>query len=281
MKSALYWGEVGHWRSGPKEHTFRYRIFTFAVDLDELEALSLSPRLFAYEKTAVFSIRKRDYLQDGETLRGRVEAVLRREGVAEMPVRITLLTMPRYLGYVFNPVSFFVCRNSRDEVTALVTQVNNTFGETHLYPLVCEPCIGPHTWHFPKEFFVSPFFAREGNYSVTFEEAEERLGIRVDLEKDGATIFSGHLGGIARPLTRGSILATLVRYPITSLLTMPRIHHQAMKLYGRVGATIYDKPTPLNTYTIRSHQNLVHRARLKLLGLLKGRRQSAKQRDAA
>lgn len=273
MISKLYWGEVGHWRAGPKEHSFSYPIFTFALELNEIDDLSLSPRLFAYEKTAVFSIRKKDYLRDEGMLRERVEAVLRREGVAEMPVRITLLTMPRYFGYVFNPVSFFVCRNGRDEVVALVTQVNNTFGETHLYPLICQPCTGPYTWHFPKEFFVSPFFAREGNYSVTFEEAGERLGIRVDLEKDGAKIFSGRLGGVARPLTRRNVMVTLARYPITSLLTMPRIHSQAMKLYGRVGATIYDKPEPLNSYTIRSYQNFIHRARLTLLGFMKRRRQ--------
>jgi cyclopropane-fatty-acyl-phospholipid synthase len=272
MRSALYWGEVGHWRSGPKEHSFSYPIFTFSLELSDLDALSIAPRLFAYERSAVFSVRKRDYLHGEGTLRERVEAVLRREGVSEMPGRITLLTMPRYFGYVFNPVSFFVCRNDRDEVTALVTQVNNTFGETHLYPLICQPCAGSHTWRFPKEFFVSPFFAREGEYSLTFEEAGERLGIRVDLEKDGAVVFSGRLGGIVRPLTRGNVMKTLARYPITSLLTMPRIHSQAMKLYGRVGATIYDKPEPLNSYTIRSHQRWIHRVRLALLGLLKQRR---------
>ncbi len=107
---------------------------------------------------------------------------------------------------------------------------------------------------------------------MTFEEAGERLGIRVDLEKDGAVVFSGRLGGIVRPLTRGNVMKTLARYPITSLLTMPRIHSQAMKLYGRVGATIYDKPEPLNSYTIRSHQRWIHRVRLALLGLLKQRR---------
>ncbi len=270
MISKVYWGEVGHWRSGPKEHSFSYPIFTFAIELDELEDLSFSPRLFAYERAALFSLRKKDYLQGEGTLRGRVEALLRREGVLEMPARITLLTMPRYFGYVFNPVSFFVCRNSLDEVTALVTQVSNTFGETHLYPLICQPCARACTWSFPKEFFVSPFFGREGNYSLTFEEAGERLGIRVDLEKDGAVIFSGHLGGVAKPLTRANVVSTVVRYPITSLLTMPRIHNQAVKLYGRVGATIYDKPQPFNAYTIRSHQNFIHRARLRLLAFLKG-----------
>jgi cyclopropane-fatty-acyl-phospholipid synthase len=246
------------------------------LELDELEDLSLFPRLFAYEKFAMFSIRKKDYLQGEGTLRGKVEAALHQEGIiVEMPVRITLLTMPRYFGYVFNPVSFFVCRNAHDEITALVTQVNNTFGESHLYPLVCQPCEGPYTWSFSKDFFVSPFFAREGNYSLTFEKADESLGIQVNLERDGATIFSGRLDGVAQPFTHGKILATLLRYPITSLLIMPRIHHQAVRLYTKAKAMVYDKPEPLNSYTFRSQPNFIHRARLALLSFLKRRRESS------
>jgi cyclopropane-fatty-acyl-phospholipid synthase len=272
MRSRVYWGGVGHWRSGPKEHTFSYPIFTFALELDELERLSFFPRLFAYEKAALFSIRKRDYLHGEGTLRERVEAALRREGIEEMPTRITLLTMPRYFGYVFNPVSFFVCRNARDELTALVTQVNNTFGESHLYPLVCDPTAGARTWNFPKEFFVSPFFAREGTYSLTFERADESLGIRVDLEHNGAMLFSGRLDGVGEFLTRRRIVATLLRYPITSLLTMPRIHHQAVRLYSKANAHVYEKPEPLNAYTFRSRQNFVHRMRLGFLSFLEKRR---------
>jgi len=269
MRSRIYWGEVGHWRAGPKEHSFAYPIFTFALEIDELESLSLSPWIFAYGRTALFSVRAEDYLPENGTLRDKVEQALQREGVSEVPARITLLTMPRYFGYVFNPVSFFVCRDAHDQVTALVTQVNNTFGESHLYTLVCQATQSAHTWHFPKEFFVSPFFARKGDYSLTFEGADEQLGIRVDLEDNGEVVFSGRLSGLSYPLTRRRLLSTVLRYPITSLLTMPRIHGQAIRLYASAKAEIYDKPEPLNEYTFRSHQNLIHKARLGLLSLLK------------
>ena len=277
MRSRLYWGSVSHTRSTPKEHSFSYPIFTFAVDVDELPSIAVSPRLFGYNRRALFSIQAQDYLgaeaeasSEKKTLRSKVHQCLQKHDIAQPPARITLLTMPRYLGYVFNPVSFFVCQDSSDRVMALLTQVNNTFGDTHLYPLVCAaPSELPCSWSFPKEFFVSPFFAVEGDYSLTLERFDAEFAIRVDLIKAGALIFSGKLHGAGEDLTRARVLATIRRYPITSLLTMPRIHHQALHLYNRANAKVYDRPEPNSPYTFKSHQNLVHRARLLLLSLLR------------
>ena len=42
------------------------------------------------------------------------------------------MTMPRMLGYVFNPVSFWFCRDRAGALRAVLCEVNNTFGETPL-----------------------------------------------------------------------------------------------------------------------------------------------------
>ena len=39
------------------------------------------------------------------------------------------------LGYVFNPVSFWVCHDAPAPSRAVLVEVNNTFGETHHYLL--------------------------------------------------------------------------------------------------------------------------------------------------
>ncbi len=269
MRSKLSWGTVGHWRAGPRQHSFSYPVFTFELDLDELERLAISPRLFAFEKRAVFSVRSADYLAGEGSLREKVEAVLRSHGQSVRPHRITLITMPRYFGYVFNPVSFFACFDEQGRVLGFVTQVNNTFGETHVYPLVCEPSHMPVTWRFNKEFFVSPFFDREGEYTVTLEHEGEAVSVRVDLDREGQLAFSATLAGTAHELSASRVWATIRKYPITSLLTMPRIHGQALALYYKAKATPYPRPEPASSYTIRSRQNIIHRARLGLLWLLR------------
>ncbi len=273
MRSKISWGRVDHWRAGPKEHSFSYPIFTFELDLDELETLSISPRLFGYEKRALFSIRSADYLEGTGGLREKVERILKAHGQPIRPDRITLITMPRYFGYVFNPVSFFACFDQLGRVLGLITQVSNTFGESHIYPLVSElarePTLMPVSWRFPKEFFVSPFFDRRGEYSVTLRREGEKLSVQVDLDREGTAVFSALLEGDAQPLSARTVLTTIRKYPITSFMTMPRIHGEALKLYFKVGATPYPKPNPANRYTIRSRQNIIHRVRLQVLAFMR------------
>lgn len=268
-RSSIAFGRVSHWRSVPQHHSFWYPIFTFQLDVDELPRASLGPRLFGFNRRAIFSVRDSDYLSGEGTLRQKVEHILRERGVSASPARITLITTPRYFGYVFNPVSFFACFDEQDRLTAFITEVNNTFGETHIYPLVCEPTSLPVTWRFPKEFFVSPFFDVQGGYIVSLHKEGRQISVQVDLEKDEKVVFSATLDGDSEPLARSSVWRVIRRYPLTTFLTMPRIHGQAMALFFRVGACPFTKPTPTHPYTIRSQQGIIHRARLALLGMLK------------
>ena len=47
--------------------------------------------------------------------------------------RIELQTFPRLFGFVFNPVSFWFCRDENDALRVLIAEVNNTFREHHFY----------------------------------------------------------------------------------------------------------------------------------------------------
>jgi len=273
-RSSIVCGQVSHWRATPRQHSFVYPMVTLQLDVDELTDLSIGPRLFAFDKKALCSVWTSDYLCGEGVLRERVEDSIRKQGVAVRPSRITLVTMPRLCGYVFNPVSFLVCFDAHDKVIACVTQVNNTFGETHLYPLVCAPSEMPVTWRFPKGFFVSPFFDTNGHYTVIVRAEGAKLSMQVDLERDGSRVFSAVLEGASKPLTRLNLLVTLVRFPLTQLLTMPRIHLQALFLFFKAKATPFIKPVPSDPYTIRSQQNIIHRLRLRLLSVLRASRQS-------
>ena len=43
------------------------------------------------------------------------------------------LMQARVLGYVFNPVTFWVCHDAAGAVRAVLAEVNNTFGGSHNY----------------------------------------------------------------------------------------------------------------------------------------------------
>jgi DUF1365 family protein len=51
------------------------------------------------------------------------------ETLADIAAAIRLLTMPRMLGYVFNPLSVYFCYHRAGALAAIMYEVNNTFGE--------------------------------------------------------------------------------------------------------------------------------------------------------
>jgi hypothetical protein len=64
------------------------------------------------------------------TCRPTVTRHLRREGSRLTDGwRITLVTNLRVLGYVFNPASFYLCRDTAGALRAVVVEVHNTHGE--------------------------------------------------------------------------------------------------------------------------------------------------------
>lgn len=245
---------------------------TLQLDVDELEAGRLDSVLFGYSRKRLLSVQATDYLRGAGTLREKVLAELRKQGGTEVPARITLVTMPRVCGYIFNPVSFFICFDQSEQVVGCVTEVHNTFGEAHIYPLLCAPRPLPVEWQFDKAFFVSPFFDTEGRYRVVVEQEGERLGVIVDLFKAHNQVFASSIRGVAKPFTQANLLKTLIRFPFTFLLTMPRIHAQALVLLVRLGLQPFLKPAPSSPYTIRSQQNTIHKARLWLLSKMRDMR---------
>jgi len=112
------------------------------------------------------SLHDGDYLDDGPgTIREKLTARLVQEvDVADIE-RVVMVTSPRLLGYVFNPVSFYYCFDKSGGLLATVAEANNTYGEKHVYTL---PAINGNRNGFPaqfqaeKAFHVSPYNTRGG-----------------------------------------------------------------------------------------------------------------------
>ena len=72
---------------------------------------------------------------------------------------MTLVTNLRVLGYVFNPASFFLCRDAQGALRVVVVEVHNTTGNgtcTRSGARV-DAEGGPFAASMDKAFFVSPF----------------------------------------------------------------------------------------------------------------------------
>lgn len=258
MNSRIIPTRLEHRRMWPREHAFGYNLLVYLFDLNELEGLNRSVSLFGYNRSRPVALHDKDYLSPGSgSIRSKLTAHLQREGIEVFDSdTLLLLTCPRVLGYVFNPVSFHFLL--RDRVPVCITaEVNNTFGEKHLYTLHPPQSDGfPLTFEQDKGFHVSPFFDLRGTYRFRFTDITRDLEVSITLVRDGREVFSARLSrnGQARLISSGSILSCLARRPLAPHLTWPRILRQATALWAGKRITFHPKPAPADPMTIRTRQ---------------------------
>lgn len=272
-------GIVTHRRFRPVVHAFRYKVALLVVDVDSLDELDQSLFGFGYNRWSLLQIKDRDYLsrETEGTLRERLTKELVARGGPAQFRRCLLVTSPRVLGYVFNPVSFFICLGEREEILATVAHVNNTFGDAHLYVLH-SPCKESGSfdvsYRVPKNFHVSPFFKIEGEYEFQLKRREKRLHIHMNYNRGDDRIFEADLEGELGAANRYTPLSHALRAPARGILTMPRILAQAARLHYQKRLPVYERPAPSHpdTVTVRgpsAYQRLAMSAVCSLLGRIR------------
>ena len=166
LTSALFPGHVTHARLKPKTHKLAYRIYSLLLDLDELNVLDRKLRFFSVDRFNLFSFHSRDRgNRSAVGLRQQIESAMTAAGMAVDGGPIRLLTMPRVLGWAFNPLSVFFCYGRDLSLKAILWEVDNTFGERHSYLIPVEA--GKSTeivQQCDKAFYVSPFMDMDLHY---------------------------------------------------------------------------------------------------------------------
>ena len=236
MRSHLLEGKVRHRRARPFTYALEHDVWYAALDLSELDALDRRLRLFGRNRRAAAAFRDRDHLPEPAIdVDAEIRAHLRTKGLDPDGWRVTLITNLRALGYVFNPASFFLCRDACDELRVVVVEVHNTFGERHLYtlrPQGSDP-EAPFAAAMDKAFFVSPFIDVDGRYAVHVRDEPDGVRLSIALRQDGQALLSTSLVLRRVALTDRSLLRMLVRHPLLTYRTIALIHWHALRLWLR------------------------------------------------
>ncbi|WP_392535319.1 DUF1365 domain-containing protein [Nostoc sp. C117] len=255
MNSQIYVGYLMHSRLEPIKHAFVYPVYYYSFDLFELPKLGESLKLFGYNKIRPVAIHDGDYLGDTKgSIRNKLFSFLKNKGCDRDITAVKLVTVARYFNYIFNPVSFFYCYRADGSLGCAVAEINNTYGETHLYILDrAEKPLPGFLAHYQvkKDFYVSPFNDLKGDYDFHLSELKEHLDIRINILREGREVFLSRLWGTGTPLTSANLIQTLIKYPISAALAMPRITCQALILNYRKGLQPVLKPNPTSPMTIR------------------------------
>ncbi|MEF8793089.1 DUF1365 domain-containing protein [Thiohalorhabdus sp.] len=237
-QSAIYQGTVVHRRSTPVDHTFRYRVSYLYLDLAELDTAFARRWLWSVDRFNLAAFHRADHLGDLEKpLETSVRDLVAERTGWRPEGRICLLTLPRYFGYGFNPVSFYYCWSpSGDSLEVIVAEVNNTpWGERHCYVLDPAESLKPrgHRFRFDKAFHVSPFLAMGYTYDWRFNAPGEDLAVVMRNEHDGGLDFEAAMALERRPLTGLQLARALVAYPFMTGKVVAAIYWQALRLWWK------------------------------------------------
>ena len=235
MRSHLLVGRVAHRRFREPAYALEHRVWQLALDLDELDLVDRRLRLLSRNRRNIVEVRDADHLPGpARDLAIDARAALEPLGLATDRLSITLVAYPRVAGYVFNPASFYLCRDE-ERLVAVLVEVHNTHGERHLYPLLPSADDPPDRIRagMAKAFYVSPFLAMEGSYRVHVRDERDRLVIAIEEHEEGTRMLTAALTLERRPLTDRALLGLLIRQPLVPQRTIAWIHWHALRLWLR------------------------------------------------
>lgn len=234
---------VTHARRGALRHTFRTHADHVLLAPEHFHP----PRLMGHNRFGLIAFYDADHGGPRRAGTGAQWAwqhfnragIDRRQGLV-----LALLTQPRFLGYWFNPVSFWMLIEG-NALIAVIAEVNNTFGQRHSYLLV-RPEFAPITARTEltarKVFHVSPFQEVAGEYHFRFALRPDRIAIRI-AQEDGSAGIDTSMAGPLSTLTTGRILAATLRRPGGALRVIAQIYWHALRLKLK-GAAYRRLPSP-------------------------------------
>jgi len=245
IKPQLLTGKVMHGRLFPKRNNFTYGIYYLALPLSQLGNLPI-----AHNRFAPLSFYDRDHGHcDGSDLESWARTLLKDHNLDKANGEITLICMPRIFGYVFNPVSFWLCHDKEQNLRVVLSEVHNTFGERHTY--ICNhedqrPITEKDTLTGEKLFHVSPFLKREGHYTYRFDLRDNKYGVWIDFyNADGKKQLVTSLIGNFEPITQSNLRKNFWAHPLVTFKAITLIHWQALKIIAK-GIKYISKPKQID-----------------------------------
>jgi hypothetical protein len=236
---------VTHRRVRPRPHRLRYRVFWMLLDLDEIDRLPESLRLFSHNRFNALSFFDADHGDGGgRRLRDQVEEHLRAAGVATDGGAIRLFCMPRVFGYGFNPLSVYFCYQRDGSLAAILYEVHNTFRERHAYLIPVDRTAGAVIdQRCRKRFYVSPFMDMDMTYRFRVAVPDQRIAVAIRAAGQDGLLLAAALGGDRIAMTDATLLRVLATHPLLTLKVIGAIHWHALRMVLK-GFRLRPRPRP-------------------------------------
>ena len=253
---SLIISDITHTRHGGRHHKashfLRRKGLSIWIDLDRLDEADGQSRLFSVDRFNLVGFSQSDHgpnFKSGQkpiALAGYVRDIAQQIAPNIKIKTVHLLTFPRILGAVFNPLSVYVGRDSSGADVFYIYEVRNTFGDMHSY--IGTPTIAPATLEAEKIFHVSPFFPVAGSYRLRFRSECDSVSLTMRYFIDEQPALTAVLRGDRRHLDGREILRGLFKAGQFPLRPIVSIHIEALKLWLKK-IPFYRRPLPPHAWS--------------------------------
>ena len=246
MQSSLQLGSVFHRRIFPYTHQFKYKTLSILINLEELNNIN-KLFLFSVNSFNLFSFFYKDHGERNENNNPKyfiLKNIAKRFN-DKKNYTIYLYCTPSFLGYVFNPISIYLCKDNKNNIKYICYEVKNTHHEQHCYIIKIKKNLKKIYSELKKEFYVSPFLQMNLRYKFYLLNIKNNFLLNIDVYKKNQIILKTGISSKPVALNSISLLYNLIKNLFFAQKIMIFIHYQAIKIFKKQ-KSFFTKPKKNN-----------------------------------
>jgi DUF1365 family protein len=234
MQSSLQLASVFHKRIFPYSHHFKYKTLSVLINLEELNKIN-KLFLFSVNSLNLFSFFFKNHGERNENANPKyfILKQISKRFNDKKNYTIYLYCTPSLLGYVFNPISIYLCKNNKNEIKYICYEVKNTHHEQHCYFIKINKKSKKIYSELKKEFYVSPFLQMNLRYKFYLVENKNNFLLNINVYKKNQIILKTGISSKPTPLNSISLLSKLIGNLFFAQKIMILIHYQAIKIFKK------------------------------------------------
>ena len=245
MKSSLQPGSVFHKRIYPYNHQFKYKTVSALINLDELDIIN-KLFLFSVNSFNLFSFFFKDH---GERNDNNPKYFILKNITKKFNDRkkytIYLYCTPSFFGYVFNPISIYLCKDKKNKIRYVCYEVKNTHHEQHCYLIKIKKNSEKIYSQLQKKFYVSPFLQMNLKYKFYLFNKKNIFLLNIDVYKKNQIILKTGISSKTVALNNMTLIYYFIKNLFFAQKVIILIHYQAIKIFIKQ-KTFFSKPQKNN-----------------------------------
>ena len=219
-------GHIIHKRTRDTRNFFQYKAPYLSINLNESHSL---PWFISFNKFNCLSIfyRQHGYRQKQKSLLQFATDLAKKYQIDFH--QVNLITIPSFFGYSFNPISFYLYLDNKNQLVSILYEVKNTFGDQVHYLSLKDF----NQKRFKKNMYVSPFIQMDCTYKITVKipDPQQFQCFINQYDKDENQIFYASIDLPLTKLTSFKGFLFFLGNIFGSLKAITLIHAQAIKLF--------------------------------------------------